>query len=321
MRENPLLSRPWLWAHLLCLEAPLVAVAWAGALLPPHDVSPPPGVFEGLAVVVWVIYLLDRSLDSFRANATPPDLRHAFYLRHRVLMLALMIPAGIGWAVWLVLRGLPHALLIEASVVAVLAALYLVIHTDAGSRTWRVAIPTTVPLLLILGLMVPLPLATQGTAVLGILALGALGLVPRLREAFRNLWPKEALAGLLFALGCVTCARSIRGLNGTALGLETVMLAVLFTSHLVLLSEQERPASERRDRRSTWLFATAINACLGGWICLQAGSLAPAGFAASTIVSLLLHGALWSTARHRSPEAFRVLADLALLLPALYGWL
>lgn len=273
-----------------------MATAWALAVARCHGLWTPPEAIAGLAAVVWVIYLLDRSLDTLRVASPPPDLRHAFYLRHRRFMLGGLLPAGLIVLTALMVRGVPGALVVEASFIAILATIYLSIHTEAGARGLR------------------------GEGRTGIL-LSRLTLVwpSRLREALREWLPKEVVAGCLFALGCTTCARVQLGRFDLLLGLETLMLAVLFVGHLMLLSQQELPAGQRRHGTVIWLGATLFNTslgALGGWF-INNEVIAP--WTVMIILALLLHGLLWTFARHRSAETFRVLADAALLLPALIG--
>ncbi len=74
----------WLWPNVLSLDAPLVAVLWQEALGRAHHVRLLPGCDLALGLAVWLIYIVDRTLDGFTAA---PDqqlsVRHAFYRRHR----------------------------------------------------------------------------------------------------------------------------------------------------------------------------------------------------------------------------------------------
>ena len=75
----------WLWPHLLSLDAPLVAVVWQACWAQSAHVRLSwchPCV---LGLGVWLIYLVDRLVDS--ARAVPGDIvtaRHAFHARRRV---------------------------------------------------------------------------------------------------------------------------------------------------------------------------------------------------------------------------------------------
>ncbi len=84
---------PWVWWHLLSLDAPTVAVVWCwffGAVLKLHFswVTLPT-----LALGTWCVYVADRLLDGWRSTDTIAlrD-RHWFYLRHRRLFV-------IAWAI------------------------------------------------------------------------------------------------------------------------------------------------------------------------------------------------------------------------------
>ena len=84
----------WLWAHVLSLEAPLVAVLWQHALAHAHGLRLTPMLDAGLALACWVIYVIDRTLDTFSAGNAELSLRHVFYRRHRRVLLLGVIPAA-----------------------------------------------------------------------------------------------------------------------------------------------------------------------------------------------------------------------------------
>ena len=74
----------WLWPHLLSLEAPLIAMAWMLGLAHLNRVPVMPGVLAGLGLCVWMIYVLDRLLDTRGKADSELDARHRFHRRHRV---------------------------------------------------------------------------------------------------------------------------------------------------------------------------------------------------------------------------------------------
>lgn len=109
----------WRWLHLLSLDAPLVAVLWQLLFARALRVHLPPVVTLIMALVIWLIYVADRILDSYRAAANPGEaVRHRFYRAHRATFLpaffavllatAWMSYADLGFKLWrdgLILAG------------------------------------------------------------------------------------------------------------------------------------------------------------------------------------------------------------------------
>jgi hypothetical protein len=117
-----------LWPHVLSLEAPLVAVLWQMGLAKAHGLHLMPMVHAGLGLVVWIIYVLDRLWDTFRQPQAELDVRHAFYRRHRVLFMALLMPLALAAAAWIALKEIPEGILWQAVSIAVFVALYFFIY-------------------------------------------------------------------------------------------------------------------------------------------------------------------------------------------------
>ena len=125
----PAKSPPWwLWPHVLSLEAPLVAVLWQIGLAKAHGLHLMPMVHAGLGLVVWIIYVLDRLWDTFRQPQAELDVRHAFYRRHRVLLMALIMPLALAAAAWIALKEIPEGILWQAVSITVFVALYFFIY-------------------------------------------------------------------------------------------------------------------------------------------------------------------------------------------------
>jgi hypothetical protein len=97
-------SVPVLW-HLLSLDAPTVAALWTIFFARSLRVPLPWMIPLVLAAGVWVLYVLDRILDTMRATASPLQAntlreRHYFHARHRKALLlgvAIVLPAAL-WA-------------------------------------------------------------------------------------------------------------------------------------------------------------------------------------------------------------------------------
>lgn len=321
MPEKSLLSRPWLWAHVLSLEAPLVAVLWTAALARLHGAKLPPGVLLGLGLVVWMIYLLDRVLDTFSPDEAELDVRHRFYARHRGWILAVLLPLLAVGVVWVGLWCVPVGLLVEALVLLPAVVVYLVVYTDADARALRRVMLVGAPGALLVLQMLPFPDPTKMAALVLVLALVLLAWWPRLRAVFQRCLRKESAAGVIFALGCTTYARfNQQGGREVLPWIELLLLAFLFTGNVTMLTQQELPAKMRRDPRGFLIGSALLCAWLGygGFWHQDAPSLH--ALAALVLAGLLLHLVVWVVVRERSAECFRFWADVALLLPPLWLW-
>jgi hypothetical protein len=80
-----LAKNSWAWLHLLSLDAPLVGVLWQLLFAKALRVHLAPMVNLITALVIWLIYVADRILDSYEAEEGAEEaLRHRFYRAHRV---------------------------------------------------------------------------------------------------------------------------------------------------------------------------------------------------------------------------------------------
>jgi len=78
-------SSPWplLWLTVLSLDAPAVAVLWQVLFARSFHVQLSPDITILLAMVVWLIYVADRVLDTLKVPAGGAEpVRHIFYRRH-----------------------------------------------------------------------------------------------------------------------------------------------------------------------------------------------------------------------------------------------
>jgi hypothetical protein len=102
----PVQRKPfWLFPNLLSLDAPLVAVAWLYIFAKTWRVDYlPTAAYISLALVVWVIYVTDRLLDSSLrdGSAGKQEARHEFHRKYNRAFRRLAILAGIGAAVMVV---------------------------------------------------------------------------------------------------------------------------------------------------------------------------------------------------------------------------
>jgi|GEM_PF-213285 hypothetical protein len=97
---------PLLWLTVLSLDAPAVAVLWQLLFARTFHVQIAAGVTVLLALVVWLIYVADRALDTLKAPAGDAEAaRHIFYRRH-LWAFAAPFCAGLALAAWMALTQL-----------------------------------------------------------------------------------------------------------------------------------------------------------------------------------------------------------------------
>ena len=113
----------WVLPNLLSLDAPLVAVVWLYMFAKTWGIDYHPGHEYGvLALLVWMLYVVDRLLDAaLHAEAPRLQARHHFHSKHRRKFLCGVVAAAIT-ALVLVLLKSPMAifnyLVIESFLVA-----------------------------------------------------------------------------------------------------------------------------------------------------------------------------------------------------------
>ena len=123
-----------LW-HLLSLDAPTVAVLWTWFVAHLIRVSVPTAVYAAMFVAVWLLYAVDRLLDSC-AGSAGLELRHLFHHRHRAAF-AKGIGCGAAVLAVLVVRIPELLFLLYCAVGALLVVWFAVIHVFAQSRAER----------------------------------------------------------------------------------------------------------------------------------------------------------------------------------------
>lgn len=115
-----------MYINILSLDAPVVAVLWCALLAQAAKVSLPAYLYILLGAAVWLAYAADRWMDARRmredALIAP---RHRFYRRHSGLLLSLWVGV-LGGSLLVAGWRLPAALLVWASLYAVLVGIYLV---------------------------------------------------------------------------------------------------------------------------------------------------------------------------------------------------
>jgi hypothetical protein len=135
---KPIVARlsPVTWLNLLCLDAPIVAIAWLLLFARTFHLPLQAGNCAALFLTAWLIYLADRLADALSLKpGAPRSLRHDFCLRHRrIWMGAVAVIAGLdAWIAW---QNLDRLTFVAGVSVGALALIYLAINHWLG-RTWR----------------------------------------------------------------------------------------------------------------------------------------------------------------------------------------
>jgi hypothetical protein len=124
------------WLNLVCLDAPLVAVAWLWLFARTFQVPLHAGNCLALFLTAWLIYLADRLADASSLKAgLPRSLRQEFCLRHREVWIAVVVLVA-GFDAYVIWRTTALATFLVGAVVGALALIYLVINHPLG-RIWR----------------------------------------------------------------------------------------------------------------------------------------------------------------------------------------
>ena len=117
--------RPWwLYANLLSLDAPVVAVVWLGVFSRAFESSVNASVYAVLFLAVWSIYIADRLVDGLRQkNWRLAAARHRFVHRHQKRFIGLMLVILPLTAV-IALTTLPIDLIVAGCILGAAVVLY-----------------------------------------------------------------------------------------------------------------------------------------------------------------------------------------------------
>lgn len=129
---------PWVWWHLLSLDAPTVAVVWCwffGAVFHLHYSWV---VLPTLALGTWCVYVADRLLDGWRSTdmVSLRD-RHWFYLRHRSLFISAWLIAAVPLAYLIFFRVATAVRTDDVVLCLVGVAYFLLIHSPLRDRALK----------------------------------------------------------------------------------------------------------------------------------------------------------------------------------------
>lgn len=105
----------WMWPNVLSLDAPVVAVTWLYIFAREWNVSYVERLLPWvLALVVWVVYAVDRLLDCQMNSNEAGSLRHEFHRKHKKKFMIAICAAVLMIAV-LSLFVLQMAIIINAT--------------------------------------------------------------------------------------------------------------------------------------------------------------------------------------------------------------
>jgi len=127
---------PVLWLNLVCLDAPLVAVAWLWLFARTFRIPLQVGNGMALFLTAWVIYLGDRLADSASLKTdSPKSLRQEFCGRYRALWIILLALVA-GFDAYVIYRTTALETFIVGGAVGDLSLIYLVLNHPLG-LIWR----------------------------------------------------------------------------------------------------------------------------------------------------------------------------------------
>jgi hypothetical protein len=278
----------WLWWNILSLDAPAVAAAWALLFARANGVALSLGNLTALVLAVWLIYVTDRLLDGWRIGDKGGALqaRHRFCKRHRTAMLMM---AGLA-----------------------AVAVASLIQIDLNDAEVRAGLLLGA---LVAGYMLRIHLSPRRRA----------RWVDRGGDALSRLLPKEIAVGFLFAAGTTLPVWSRRSqFSWEALsswmffGLLCALncIAIECWENYLYNGGSRRPSSPLvawADSRIGWFAAAMALLAVIASLFPQANGAVMAALACAALFILLLN----SWRRRLTGHALRVLADAALLLPAI----
>jgi hypothetical protein len=269
----------WLWPNVLGLDAPLVAVAWQHFFAEAFRVRIPPLHYAVLGLIVWVIYSADRVVDATRLIR--PDRashRHRFY-RKNLLVMGVLTAAGAAAALYSTLAILPQNILLPGWALASLVALYFIHRMSVRG-----------PVLAVM--------------------------------------PKEVFSGIVFALGSTLLGFTWSSeLPRAFVSPEVLCFAALCSLNCLAISVWEHREDEGNDPNAIaqlWPGSVAAFPRIAAYaavviavIALLLGRTPGFPLIVGSATGAVLIAILAANASRFSTPALRVLADIAVLLPAL----
>ena len=286
----------WLWPNLLSLDAPFVALLWQILFIRCFHVSENALPAILLVASVWLIYAADRALDAWRGECGSP--RHRFYRDHWRILLPVWM-AVLGASAWLALAELPEALLrrgfvLLAAVLVYLAMVHLGMPKNWDRHLFRFRKPLS------------LPVPGQRKAVCPIFWRNG-----RVRPLGWMVASKEAVVGLLFALGA-----SLAAWTNVRTAADAAAIALFFVLCWINCAAIQKWEAAARTFSLDWpVSLAAIGVALVAAMLLWMHRPVLGGAELASAFAFVL---LDRSGRRFSPDALRVLADVALLSPVVF---
>lgn len=325
--NNPQRTPWWLWLNILSLDAPIVAMFWQEALARCYHVKLVPGFHLSLGLAVWLIYLVDRTLDGMvKTDTHQLSARHAFYRRHRKLFAWIIIPATTLLLIMVALTELPSGILRSYSLLAFFVGLYL-LHYAARNHRVVFFIGTFLLCGVGMGVLSILPLNSALKMFYGGILLALSGMSLFLKGSGNSrIIPKEMICGYLFAVGCSLGVNFYtRNQCAGPFSPEILMLGMLFALNCTGISCYERKTDESFDASAisqTWPgivrvypFLLLTLAALSSWMLRLHMPQEMLQFAFAILLGTLLLAAVHLFSRRLRPDLSHVLADAAVVLP------
>jgi len=271
----------WLYPNLLSLDAPLVAVAWLYIFAKTWRVDYlPTNTYITLGLVVWVIYVVDRLLDAVMKGGGDQKPEARHVFHYQYRKVFCVLAVLVG-----------------------LAALVLVV-TQFMTKIYGYAIFG--------GLMV------SGFFTLSIFSTHGKNEIP---------YSKNIIAGLAFAYGTAMLAFAHTGFEGDKLlkSPELICFVVLCILNIsaIDLWEHANHSSDLEIKATDELALTLPLTLLGAAalvFALKESEITTRPFFYAILTGAALLQILNRTRARYSPDALRVLADVALLVPFLVFW-
>jgi hypothetical protein len=277
--------------HLASLDAPSVAAAWACAFAWAARVRVAPGMVAALALVVWVIYVVDRLLDarggldgSGRHNLQE---RHWFHWRHRRVLGALAGIVAVA-AGWMILSRLHAAALGRDSLMGLATLAYFSGVHGSG---------------------------VHGRGLRS-------GWIAGMKERVARVVSRELIVGVIFSAGCIVPVLP-RAQSGVVQVCARLALPAAAFAALVWLNVKAigcwEEAARRSDReRGVRKIALLLAAVCGGGGIATAGLEPRVGLLLALVaMSSLLLAWLDGVRERMDAVTLRAAADLVLLTPVL----
>lgn len=278
----------WLWWNILSIDAPTVAVIWAALFARAGGIRLPVAEAAALGLSVWVIYTSDRLLDGWTARSRAAlQERHLFCERHRFVLAALVMAAS-AVVLWLMADSSLAAPAIAGVKLGAILVLYMAgIHAGRGRIAQALPKELSVGFLFALGTTLPIWSLSVGFSWHQSLVWGFFGLLCSLNCLSIECWENHRLENPRQAAGWRRPPHPfVRWAAPRINGIAAILAAAAFAA---------------------------------GFVRHASGSFQPAFCAVGAGALLLL---LLSRARRNlSASALRVLADAALLVPALVALL